>query len=231
MRVSGFLDQGVDVERCYDVRSSDINNFQHQTTRTRTTNSNFARRVQQYPNINHATSVGRDRDDAVNNNFQGSLQIRNNHQEFNIINATPRMQQESLEMEPLISECGSHSYIRPLKSGAYENRRKANAIRKDATQVVTHNSLQYRIPNTHQESSLAPSFRQDNDVDIDDEEGDIVCCDDCYQHESTKNICTLIIWATLVFFIMNRFFVHMSKYLHQEEDSKIVDEGETISPS
>ena len=93
----------------------------------------------------------------------------------------------------------------------------SNTIRTDsnmASQVVVNR----RNLHTQPESRVALP-RQYNDVFIDDEENDIVCCDDGFWHEGTKNICTIFIWAAVVFFIMNRFFLHMSMYLHRGEET------------
>ena len=49
-----------------------------------------------------------------------------------------------------------------------------------------------------------------------DEDNDIVCCDGEPCHEGTKNLCTIGLWALIVFGIMNRFFVHMAMHLHNK---------------
>ena len=50
-------------------------------------------------------------------------------------------------------------------------------------------------------------------IQRDDEEEDIVCCDGGRCREGTKNLCTIAIWAIIVFFVINRFFVHMAMHL------------------
>jgi len=97
------------------------------------------------------------------------------------------------------------------------------------SQVINHRNSHYsNATPTHRESRLAQP-PQYNYVHIDDEEGDIVCCDDCFRHEGTKNICTIVIWAAFVFFIMNRFFLHMSIYLHKGEETKVAVGGDNFT--
>jgi hypothetical protein len=52
----------------------------------------------------------------------------------------------------------------------------------------------------------------------DDEEEDIVCCDGGHFREGTKNLCTIAIWAIIVFFVINRFFIHMAMHLHKPQN-------------
>jgi hypothetical protein len=55
----------------------------------------------------------------------------------------------------------------------------------------------------------------------DDDEEDIVCCDgNNHCREGTKNICTIAVWALIVFFVINRFFVHMAMHLHKPQDAR-----------
>mmetsp|Transcript_18261 Transcript_18261/g.29941 ORF Transcript_18261/g.29941 Transcript_18261/m.29941 type:complete len:250 (+) Transcript_18261:117-866(+) len=159
--------------------------------------ANFIRGVQHLPN-EHGSGVGRDRGFPIVKTTQVKNQERLRPK---LLSTIPRIiKQESIEMENLLSDSIS------------------NTIRTDSTlgsQVVTNR----RDLHTHPELRLSPP-RQYNDVLIDDEEGDIVCCEDSFRHEGTKNICTIFIWAALVFFIMNRFFLHMSMYLHRGEETK-----------
>lgn len=91
--------------------------------------------------------------------------------------------------------------------------RKAAANRaKDGTdsishQVMTTPSTMYEPLNTH------------NNHSYDDDE-DIVCCDTGGRcHEGTKNLCTITLWAFMVFAILNRFFVHMAMHLSSNNES------------
>ena len=55
-------------------------------------------------------------------------------------------------------------------------------------------------------------------IQRDDEEEDIVCCDGGRCREGTKNLCTIAIWAIIVFFVINRFFVHMAMHLRMPQN-------------
>ena len=56
----------------------------------------------------------------------------------------------------------------------------------------------------------------------DDDDEDIVCCDGNHHccREGIKNACTIAIWAVIVFFVINRFFVHMAMHLHGPRDAR-----------
>ena len=254
VRLSGVLDRGVDVERERRLQLPPTNNRQGRWNsfdasresgsgsgrRTNTNRpipnnrnnhaisgkkqqSNFARGLKHNP-IEHANGVGRDRRVPVS-----TSQVRNQERlRPKLLSTIPRIiKQESIEMEPLLlSDSVSKSSILPLSSRKDSNRIDANTIRTDitmGTQVINH-----RNSTSHRESRHAPP-RQYNDVHIDDDEGDIVCCEDSFRHEGTKNICTIFIWAALIFFIVNRFFLHMSMYLHRGEETKVVVVGNNFT--
>lgn len=236
VRVSGFLDQGVDVERTtnnrqgrgnnYDGRQS--NNFQRPIPTNRSPEKISSGRIQ-HSNLSRGVqnpiedARGRGRGAPVNNDLQPSLQVRNQERlRPKLLSMIPTLiKQESIEMEPLLSsDSASQPSILTLNSRRKDdNRLEANTIRTNRTTgtlLINHRNLHYSNPTT-----LIPP-RQYTNVHIDDEEGDIVCCDDCFRHEGTKNLCTIVIWAALVFFIMNRLLHHMSIYLHYGEETKVV---------
>lgn len=68
----------------------------------------------------------------------------------------------------------------------------------------------------------------DNNEEVDE---DIVCCDCDGGHwrEGTKNICTISLWAIIVFAIFNRLFVHMNMALHPLTTTNKLSEGSVLS--
>jgi len=76
--------------------------------------------------------------------------------------------------------------------------------------------------NNHNRQSIYPLTSQPLSIQFDEEEEDIVCCDGSQCHEGTKNICTIAVWAVVLLFICNRFFVHFAMHLnkHESVDSK-----------
>lgn len=140
-----------------------------------------------------------------------------------LLKAIPTViKQESIEMEPLLSE----SIPRPSNNFPQS---ESTTISKHTTMMGTQ-FVNHRGSTTHRDKGYSLPH-QYNDFHLDDEEGDIVCCDDCFRHEGTKNICTIFIWAAFIFFIMNRFFLHMSNYLHREGETKVVVVGDNFTVS
>lgn len=78
--------------------------------------------------------------------------------------------------------------------------------------VDMHTAINHRNNNRNRE--IPPRRYHPLSVQRDDEEEDIVCCDGGRCREGTKNLCTIAIWAIIVFFVINRFFVHMAMHLH-----------------
>ena len=88
-----------------------------------------------------------------------------------------------------------------------------------------HMAMNHRIING-QRGAQTSTHHQSNSQ-FDDEEEDIVCCDGVgggFQ-EGTKNLCTIALWALIMFAILNRFFVHMSIYLHKSESVESKEVG------
>lgn len=233
VRVSGFLDEGTDVRR--SVASS--------RGRQRTVGNSLAtRRLQHYHPAEPSDRVHRGVVD--NDNFRQERRSRRPQpQHFSTSTSSTSSQQMKhqsiVEMKPLLSESESKSSIlEPLTSETKYGDGEVssnNTATSSGTQATNHLNLHYSNPTAHQVPGgptprlLAPHYHTQVS---DDEEGDIVCCDDCYQHEGTKNICTIFIWAIAVFFVTNRFFVHMSNYLRQGDEvttDRIVNAGSNYS--
>jgi hypothetical protein len=221
VRVSGFLDEGTDVRRSVAL------------SRGRHENSLATRRLHHYHPVEHA-SDRMHRGVVDNDNFRQERRSRRPQPQHFGTNSTSSQQmmkhQSIVEMKPLLSESESKSLIlEPLTSETkyddVEVSSNNNTAISSGTQATNHRNLHYSNPTAHQVPGgptrlLAPHYH----IQVsDDEEGDIVCCDDCYQHEGTKNICTIFIWAIAVFFTMNRFFVHMSNFLRQDGDEVTTD--------
>ena len=179
--------------------------------------ADFTRGVQHFPN-EHGNGVGRDRGFPI----EKTTQVKNQERlRPKLLSTIPRIiKQESIEMGPLLSESISQPsmLLQSSRLSRQNNHMRLNTTRTDGA-MGSQAVMNRRILRTHPESRLAPQY---NDDLIDDEEGGIVCCEDSFRHEGTKNICTIFIWAALVFFIMNRFFLHMSMYLHRGEETKEV---------
>lgn len=225
VRVSGFLDEGTDVRR--SVASS----------RGRHENSLATRRLQRNYPAEHVSDQRVHRGVVDNDNFRQERRSRRQQpQHFSTsISSTSSKQmkhQSIVEMKPLLSESESNSPIlAPVTSQrTYDDGESSSGT----TQAIYHHNSHYSNPTPHQVPGPTRLSTQHYHTQVsDDEEGDIVCCDDCYQHEGTKNICTIFIWAIAVFFVTNRFFVHMSNYLRQDGDEvttdRFVDAGSNYS--
>mmetsp|Transcript_14792 Transcript_14792/g.22835 ORF Transcript_14792/g.22835 Transcript_14792/m.22835 type:complete len:258 (+) Transcript_14792:64-837(+) len=187
------------------------NNRSDEALSERIPQSNFVRGVQHHPTVEHDKGGGRNKRRLP---VKITTQVQNQERlRPKLLSSIPRIiKQESIEMEPLLS--GSVSpppSTLPTSSRKDNNRIHANT---SSAQVMHHRN--------HRESKLAPPRQYTNVLMDTDEEDDIVCCEDSFRHEGTKNICTIFIWAALVFFIMNRFFLHMSMYLQRGEETKEV---------
>jgi hypothetical protein len=251
VRVSGFLDEGTDVRRSVASYRG-----RHEAT-SRTVGNNLAtRRLQHYHPAEPSDRVHRGVVD--NDNFRQERRSRRPQpQHFGTSSTSQQMKHQSaVEMKPLLSESESKSsmkhqsavemkpllsesestIIAPVTSQTTYNDGKLssnNTATSSGTQAMNHRNLHYSNPTAHQvpvrpTRLLTPHYHTQVS---DDEEGDIVCCDDCYQHEGTKNICTIFIWAIAVFFVTNRFFVHMSNYIRQGDEvtDRIVNAGSNHS--
>ena len=225
VRVSGFLDEGTDVRR--SVASS----------RGRHENSLATRRLQRNYPAEHASNRMH-RGVIDNNNFRqerrSRRQLQLQHFSTSSTSSTSSQQmkhQSTVEMRPLLCESESNSSIlAPVTSQTtYDDGEELqnNTATSFGAQAINHHNSHYSNPTAHHVPGPTRLLTPHHTQVIDDEEGDIVCCDDCYQHEGTKNICTIFIWAIAVFFVMNRFFVHMSNYLRQGDE--VTDRGSNYS--
>mmetsp|Transcript_5817 Transcript_5817/g.12790 ORF Transcript_5817/g.12790 Transcript_5817/m.12790 type:complete len:296 (+) Transcript_5817:162-1049(+) len=91
-----------------------------------------------------------------------------------------------------------------------------NAANNSFWYGADQNTMMNHQSNDRQSKSHTPNNRQLSVQDGDEEE--IVCCDGSHCHEGTKNLCTISLWAFIVFVIVNRFFVHMAMHLHKNEN-------------
>jgi len=175
VRVSGFLDQGVDVERERRRRLPTPTNNRVRDNNYSAGNSNFHQQQQPIRSheetsavINHSKFTRDEqqysgRGETFSNNLQKSSQVRNQERlRPTILSITPRIvKQESIEMEPLLSNSVSQPSILPLSSRKDGNR-IANTMRTDITmgaQVKNHRNLHSSNPTTHRESQLAQPLR------------------------------------------------------------------------
>lgn len=223
VRVSGFLDEGTDVRR--SVASS---RGRHEATSRTVGNSLTTRRLHHYHPAEHASDRVL-RGLADNDNFRqerrSMRQLQQQHFGTNSTSSQQMKHQSSVEMRSLLSESESNS---SKKLSLVTSQTTYDDGEELPNNTVTCN-LHYSNPANQVPGGPTRLFAPHYHTQVsDDEEGDIVCCDDCYQHEGTKNICTIFIWAIAVFFVTNRFFVHMSNYLRQDGDEvtdRIVNAG------
>mmetsp|Transcript_18635 Transcript_18635/g.40335 ORF Transcript_18635/g.40335 Transcript_18635/m.40335 type:complete len:222 (-) Transcript_18635:482-1147(-) len=126
------------------------------------------------------------------------------------------------EMQPLVTR--QHQL-----SPSINNKNTSNSKRRDT--VDAHTTMQMHHRNNNRHSETHPPNYQPMNVRLDDEEEDIVCCDGGHCHEGTKNLCTIALWAMIVFAIVNRFFVHMAMHLHKSQSVTPKDVGVVTSGS
>lgn len=243
VRLSGALDIGVDEERerrqrlpptndiSFDARRENgsvnrrLNNFNLPIPNSRRSNDALSWRTQEANSTRGVQHLTNEHDNSGGRRDRGfpiekTTQVKNQERlRPKLLTAIPRIvKQESIEMEPLLSDSIPQPSTLSPKRKDNKNHLHSNKIRTDSNIMASQAVVNRRNLHTQRESKVAVP-RQYNDVFIDGEEDDIVCCDDGCWHEGTKNICTIFIWAAVVFFIMNRFFLHMSMYLHQGEES------------
>jgi hypothetical protein len=127
---------------------------------------------------------------------------------WNNKSATRHEQKKHQEMQSLIlsrlkrPDVMSHdeAAVRPSENGSWNH-----------TVNINHrNHIQHREVPSQRYHSLS--------IQSENEEEDIVCCDGGHCREGTKNLCTIAIWAIIVFFVINRFFVHMAMHLHKTQN-------------
>ena len=130
------------------------------------------------------------------------------------------------EIQPLIEPIHHQPIARSIDTSA-SNRMNWNTMNKQQNHSTTINHRSHNIQQPISTSNTTQQFSSP----VHDEDEDIVCCD-CFDgggqcHEGTKNLCTIALWALIVFAIMNRFFVHMAMHLHHKPESvnvKVVDD-------
>ena len=93
--------------------------------------------------------------------------------------------------------------VRPLENDSWSHT-------VDTQTTINHRNNQHREVPSQRYHPLS--------IHSENEEEDIVCCDGGHCREGTKNLCTIAIWAIIVFFVINRFFVHMAMHLHKTQN-------------
>ena len=104
-------------------------------------------------------------------------------------------------------------------SGTSNNISNQNTI---SNQRSHNNNNLHQNNATMHKTPTTKSYQPMNTTQISiDEEDDYVCCDPNGGHwrEGTKNICTISLWALIVFAIFNRLFVHMNMAMHHNKSS------------
>jgi hypothetical protein len=114
---------------------------------------------------------------------------------------------DEVEVRPLVP---NQPELSPRDSGLISENDSWNHVANMQTAINHRNNNRREIP---------PQQYLPLNIQSDDEEEDIVCCDGGHCREGTKNVCTIAIWAIIVFFVINRFFVHMAMHLKPQNVS------------
>mmetsp|Transcript_30450 Transcript_30450/g.52801 ORF Transcript_30450/g.52801 Transcript_30450/m.52801 type:complete len:247 (-) Transcript_30450:110-850(-) len=132
--------------------------------------------------------------------------------------------QPHVEVQPLLPmQPRSSSTNTPNEN--ISNHKRWNAVNgKTKTNHRSHNHHRETHPSSSTYQPL--NNRIDDDIRMDDEEECCGCGDGglgC--NEGKKNLCTITLWALIVFAIFNRFIVHMAMHLHKSESVTAKDVG------
>eukprot|EP00585_Thalassiosira_rotula_P006020 CAMPEP_0196137652 /NCGR_PEP_ID=MMETSP0910-20130528/5573_1 /TAXON_ID=49265 /ORGANISM="Thalassiosira rotula, Strain GSO102" /LENGTH=280 /DNA_ID=CAMNT_0041398143 /DNA_START=67 /DNA_END=906 /DNA_ORIENTATION=+ len=171
------------------------------------------------PTHSHMTSLNRE-ENAPNpkNTQQTRMNHRghsHSHSEARPSNNTHRNVVDQQQHQTRINSRGHnshHSESRPPKN------QPLNVRFRDENETQMN---QQRGHNSHHHNEARPPNKKPPTVRIvgvSDDDDDVVCCDRGHCHEGTKNLCTLSLWAFIVFLMVNRFFVHMAMHLHKNNE-------------
>mmetsp|Transcript_35339 Transcript_35339/g.60020 ORF Transcript_35339/g.60020 Transcript_35339/m.60020 type:complete len:234 (-) Transcript_35339:377-1078(-) len=131
--------------------------------------------------------------------------IRRNASKENVPNLNNRTWVSITDREPKINHRGGHSH--------------------------QHEMQQQHPPPTYKPLNIRTNDEEARwKIRIDDEEDDIECCDGRCCHEGAKNLCTISIWALIVFALVNRFFVHMATHANKNESVTLKVEQINVVP-
>eukprot|EP00804_Cyclotella_cryptica_P008426 CCRYP_003936-RA/>CCRYP_003936-RA protein AED:0.39 eAED:0.39 QI:152/1/1/1/0/0.5/2/64/252 len=235
MRVSGFLDEGTDVdprdaERLLPLSTVHVKGPSPITQRggslidTQSDGRQFSRghqRMQQerqpahYPAAGLSRSMPNQRQNAsVSQKLPVSKELPLHHPIMVTENSGVRRNQRK---ETLTNVNSSFSVSNSSPTRAYDN----------SHQVLQHTTKRSQVDSTQRRLSNQTTPHLEQELDEDEEE-DYVCCDlhsnsrEPLCNEGTKNLCTLAIWAVIIFAICNRFLMHMSSFLHGSGSTKDV---------
>ncbi|KAL7552701.1 hypothetical protein ACHAWF_015938 [Thalassiosira exigua] len=121
-----------------------------------------------------------------------------------------------VEVRPLVRTPtdANDEYWNALAQGSAHEAVNGNSRDGDDCENVNNGAdVESRKHHRNLDKQAQPSRFHHMNVSAEDDENDIVCCEGGHYREGTKNLCTIALWATIVFFIVNRFFVHMAMHL------------------
>ncbi|KAL7483473.1 hypothetical protein ACHAW6_009124 [Cyclotella cf. meneghiniana] len=238
LRVSGFLDEGTDVdprdaERLLPPSTVHVKGSASNTQRggrlmdTQSSRSQFhkghhriqpKRRPDRYPAAGLNRSMPNEWQHACVPSVSRELQ----HYPPTILGQNSGTRQNMYESLTNVNSA-YYSASNSIPSRAYH----------DSQQLVQKTIKGSQIESTQQQiatQTSSPMEQESDEEEDEDEDEDYVCCDlqstsrQPLCDEGTKNLCTLAIWAVIIFAICNRFLMHMSLFLHESGSVKGVVE-------
>ncbi|KAL9186547.1 hypothetical protein ACHAXT_005785 [Thalassiosira profunda] len=141
-----------------------------------------------------------------NKNASGLEQRQQRDAQKLILSRLKRPAHPREEVEPLVQRQPQQSLTSLTHD---EESRASNNMQWNASSDPTINHRTHPTRQSEMQSTTT--------IQCEEEEDDIVCCDGGHCHEGTKNLCTIALWALIVFAITNRFFVHMARHLHKTD--------------
>ena len=156
------------------------------------------------------------------NKKDGNKHERNSQREIQsqimskIHRSNPSSDQQE-EVQPLVP---MHSHLSPICE-IHSSKKCCSQKHSDPENTINHRH------HSNQHVKLRPRQKQHATDQYEDIEDDIVCCDDGRCHEGTKNLCTIVLWALFVFFVIDRIISHVP--LHFEKPPSSVSNDAQVS--
>jgi hypothetical protein len=150
------------------------------------------------------------------NKKNGNKHERNSQREIQlqitskIHRSNPSSDQQQEEVQPLVP---MYSHLSPICEN-HSSKKYSSQNHSDLKNTINHRH------HSNQHVNLRPRQKHHATDQYEDIEDDIVCCDDGRCHEGTKNLCTIVLWALFVFFIIDRIISHVP--LHFEKPQSFV---------
>ncbi|KAL7471899.1 hypothetical protein ACHAXS_012205 [Conticribra weissflogii] len=234
-RASGILDEGNDVDPSF-ARNNDrdhllprsvVTSKSSSATMKTTVNQSNRQSRGSIRNITNTISNVRDRITGKPPKYprspttQNATQQRGKKHEFNNGSVQARVKYESLQQSP---RRPSNPLPQPSSSSLLQSQPQSSSI-SPAQSIPQTIKPRTTPPNQIlKEQTDFETFYRDNEYDCDYDDYHYSCCSICcdedgcnfqlsrHCNEGVKNLCTIAIWAMLVFAIVNRFLMHMGMF-------------------